>query len=124
MVGMGKQRGQLQLEAAICFACFLALLGVGMQALAGIGERGSEAMDMVSAKGSALACSTVIDSMYSNGVEQLAGYEARCTVAGEREVVGKEGGSEKRAFFLPERVRVLQAGEKTIVSVELNGHYR
>ena len=120
----GKNRGQLQLEAIICLACFFALLSVSLHSLSQVSLQSSAAADAIAAKSNSLLCSTLIDSMYSNSAAQLAEEKLPCAIAQDGKVKSVVRNKEKSANSIPENVKLVQVGNRTIVSVELNEHYR
>ncbi|RLG18088.1 hypothetical protein DRN67_04545 [Candidatus Micrarchaeota archaeon] len=117
-----RQTGELQLEAIICLACFLALLGIALQAIGQIAVQSDKAAEAVNAKSSSLMCSTLVDSAYSNNTTQIRTERLPCIVQG-REVKSTREQSVKHSFFLPQNVRLVQMGGQTTFSVELSEHY-
>ncbi len=116
-------RGQLQLEAIVCLACFFALLGTALHGLNHLKLQGMASAASVAAKSNSLLCATLIDSMYSNSVDSLADEKLPC-IAEDGEAKSSVEGREKSTAFIPENVKVVQAGDRTTVYVELNEHYR
>ncbi len=114
--------GQLQLEAAICFAVFLAVLGLFLSAIGTAGEHSMNSVNSLNAKTEAELCCIMADTIYSTGISEFL-TEINCTSKGntaESEISGKIKGCETIA----KEIRLVQKGEKSSLEVSINEHYR
>ena len=117
-----NKRGQLQLEAAVCFAVFLAVAGLFISAIGIAGEHSENSLDSLNAKAEAELCCIMADTIYTSGLSEFLA-EVNCTSKGntaESEVSGKIKGCESIA----KEIRLVQKGEKSVLEITLNEHYR
>lgn len=119
-----KEGGMLQLEAAICLACFLAAMGTALHTLNQANAGRAEAENALEAKKESLACAATANSMYSNGVEEMGGTGIRCLEGGKGRVESVKGEKRKGTTCLPQEVKAIQAGNTAVVWVKLSEHYR
>ena len=94
---MGKNipaKGQLQLEAIICLAAFLAILGLFLSALNEAGMQANEALNALEAKAQAELCCLAADISYASGVSEIS-EEVQCTGQGSK--AESETGERKKA---------------------------
>ncbi len=114
--------GQLQLEAAICFAVFLTVLGLFLSAIGTAGEHSMNSVNSLNAKAEAELCCIMADTIYASGISEYL-TEINCTSKGnlaEREISGKIKGCESIA----KEIRLVQKGEKSVLEITINEHYR
>ncbi len=114
--------GQLQFEAIICFAVFLAIVGLFLSAIGTAGEHSINSVDSLNAKTEAELCCIMADTIYSTGISEFL-TEINCTSKGntaESEISGKIKGCETIA----KEIRLVQKGEKSSLEVSINEHYR
>ncbi len=117
-----NNKGQLQLEAAVCFAVFLAVLGLFLSAIGTAGEYSENSLHSLNAKAEAELCCIVADTIYASGLSEFLA-EMHCTSKGntaESEISGKIKGCESIA----KEIRLVQKGEKSVLEITLNEHYR
>ncbi|MFA4855639.1 MAG: hypothetical protein WC634_03580 [archaeon] len=122
---MGKNipaKGQLQLEAIICLAAFLAILGLFLAALNEAGTQANEALNALEAKAQAELCCLAADISYASGVSEIS-EEVQCTAQGSK-VESETGGKKKSCESIAPEIRLVQEGEKSVLEVALNEHYR
>lgn len=117
-----QAKGQLQLEAIICLAAFIAILGLFLSALNQAGTQAGKAMNALEAKAQAELCCLAADTIYASGVSEIA-EEMKCTAQGSRAESEKEGRKKSCESIAPE-IRLVQQGEKSVLEVKLNEHYR
>ncbi len=117
------ERGQLQLEAMICFGIFLALLAVFLGQLNQAEQQASQALHALKAKTQAELCCFSADIVYTAGSSSVVQQEMHCTGKGNI-VESHSGKSVKRAACLAAQIRLVQRGEKSVLEVKANEHYR
>jgi len=123
--GMRKNipaKGQLQLEAIICLAAFIAILGLFLAALNQAGTHAGNALNALEAKAQAELCCLAADTIYASGVSETS-EEMKCTAQGNR-AESETGGKEKSCESIAPEIRLVQEGEKSVLEVTLNEHYR
>jgi hypothetical protein len=118
----GNWRGQVHIEAIVCFACFLGILGLAMHALSESGKSAEKAASAIEAKSSAEQCCAAVDSVYSNGAAGLPLAQMQCMVE-ENSVESRRGEKEKQSDCLAPEFRVAQSGGKSALEVALSEHY-
>ncbi len=114
--------GQLQFEAAVCFAVFLAILGLFLSAVGTAGEHSINSVNSLNAKAEAELCCIMADIIYASGISEFL-TEINCTSKGntaESEISGKIKGCESIA----KEIRLVQKGEKSVLEININEHYR
>ena len=114
--------GQLQLEAAICFAVFLTVMGLFLSTIGTIGEHSINSVNSLNAKAEAELCCVMADTIYTSGISEFF-TEINCTSKQnnvESEISGKTKGCESIA----KEIRLVQKGEKSSLEVSINEHYR
>ena len=112
----------MQLEAAVCFAVFLAVLGLFLSAVVAAGEHSENSLYSLNAKAEAELCCIVADTIHSSGLSEFL-EEMHCTSKGntaQSEMSGKIKGCES----LAKEIRLVQKGEKSVLEVTINEHYR
>ena len=117
-----KNTGQLQLEAAVCFAVFLAVLGLFLSAIGTAGEHSENSLHSLNAKAEAELCCITADTIYASGLSEFL-EEMHCTSEGntaESEISGKIKGCESIA----KEIRLVQKGEKSVLEITINEHYQ
>ena len=117
------QRGQLQLEAILCFCAFLAILALFASALNQASGQAEQAGSLLAAKSNAESCCIAADSVYATGLSGSLAGSWNCHSSGST-AEGKDGANSKSASCIARRITVEQAGNKTVLEVSLDGHYR
>jgi len=114
-----RQFGQVQLEAIICFAFFLGILGVFAASLNQAGENADSALHSLKSKTETEVCCIAADSGYASNVEEISSVELLCT--GNGNVVESEA---KQSKCLAMEIRLVQGIGKKSLEVKQSGHYR
>ena len=114
-----ENKAQLQLEAAICFAVFLAVLGLF---LAAINQAGEKANNSLNAKAEAELCCIAANAIYASGVSELLA-EMHCTSKANA-VKSKIGGKIKGCESIAKEIRLVQKGKTSVLEVTINEHYK
>ncbi len=118
-----KNSGVLQLEAMICFAVFLALLGGVLYNMHSMKGQSSSANNALRAKAKTELCCLALDSIYTGNVEEFVQREIPCT--GKGSIVESDiGGRGKRTECIAQSIKTVQKGEESLLEVKLNDHYR
>lgn len=115
-----NKKGQLQFEAMACFAIFLAILGLFASVLNAISGQSEQALDALKGKAEAEACCFAADSIFSSNIQELLEKNAACTA--EKNTV--KDSWEKESVCVAGDIRVVQAGGKRSLEVQLSGHYK
>jgi len=115
-----NSKAQTQVEAIICLTVFLAILGQAVSTMGQIKEMAEEGNDAASAKGTAQACCMLADTVYATNATAT---EASCE-AKDGEMTATKGSKNKKCKPLSEKIRMVQTGEKTIMEVSTNEHYK
>jgi len=97
------RKGQLQLEAIICFAVFLAILGIFLNSINQMSEEAGKASSAMEARAEAEQCCMIADCNSKGNI--IESKEKRCTA-------------------IAREIRLAQAGNESFLEVELNAHYR
>ncbi len=113
------RKGQLQLEAIICFAVFLAILGIFLNSINQMSEEAGKASSAMEARAEAEQCCMIADSVYSNGLLGIYRTGTKCNSKGN--IIESK---EKRCTAIAREIRLAQAGNESFLEVELNAHYR
>jgi hypothetical protein len=116
------KNGQLQLEAIICLAAFIAILGMLLAALNQAGMEANNAMEALGANSRAELCCLAADISYAGGIGEIRG-ETHCTAEGTMAKSGA-GANEKDCESIAPEIRIVQEGKKSRLEVTLNAHYR
>lgn len=116
------EKGQLQLEATICLAASIAITGLFLSALNETGANAGEALNALDAKSQAELCCLAADISYASGVSEIV-EEMKCT-AQEDGAESETGGKAKSCESIAPEMRLIQEGEKSMLEVALNDHYR
>ena len=119
-----KCGGQVHLEALICFAVFMAIVGSFLAAMGNIETDAKTGADAFTAESSAQKCAIVIDSLYANGGGELDNLEINCFLKKKNWVGSTSGENEKIAFAFPNEIEFFHLGGKTTMWVKVNAHYR
>ena len=118
-----KKKGQLQLEAVICIAVFLAILTGFIGAANSASLEAEEAVLSLGAKTRAEACCILTDSVYSTGIFEEIKTGLNCKGDGEK-TEASAGGKGRTAECIAREIRTVQEGEKNVLEVSANAHYR
>jgi len=118
-----RQNGQLHIEAIICIALFISALSAALAGLDGAKESANAAEKSLIAKAGAEACCISVDSFYGNSADYLLEGGRNCTGNGGT-VQSGSGGKTKQSQCIAGGIKTVQAGEKSVLEVAANGHYR
>ena len=118
-----RENGQLQLEAIICFTAFLGILALFLASVNEAGAEAGQAALSLNAKAEAERCCIAADAVYASGVLQLFSNSMYCTAEGNI-VKGKAGEKAKESECLAKEIRLVQQGNRRVLEVGLNDHYR
>jgi len=118
-----REKGQLQLEAIICFAAFLAVLGLFLGSINEAGEEANHAVQALKAKAESEKCCIVVDAAYAGGLAEFSQKEMHCTAEGNlvQSIVGEKSAASK---CIAEEIRLVKIGEKSVLEVKQSEHYR
>lgn len=114
--------GQLQLEAAICFAVFLAVMGLFLSAIGTAGEHSINSVNSLNAKAEAELCCIMADIIYTSGITEFL-TEINCT-SKENNIESEISGKIKSCESIAKEIRLVQKGKKSSLEVSINEHYR
>ncbi|MCX6798666.1 MAG: hypothetical protein NTW59_01045 [Candidatus Diapherotrites archaeon] len=114
---------QAQLEALICIAFFIAMLGALLHSLGQAKQAADAAGEALQAKSNALLCCAAVDSTYSNSAAGLLDEELHCT-AESGMMLSSAGEKTKEADCIAPGIKTAQNSGKTRIEVTLNEHYR
>jgi len=114
--------GQLQLEAIVCFAVFLAILGLFLSAIGTAGEHSINSVNSLNAKAEAELCCIMADTVYTSGISEFL-TEINCT-SKRNSVESEISGKIKKCESIAKEIRLVQKGEKSSLEVSINEHYR
>jgi hypothetical protein len=120
---LDKQDGmaQLQLEAAISIALLLTLIASAIVVVNSLAITAKRNSSMLLAEATAQKCAVAANLLYSNGGGTLkARAQCRAPQEGGRAI----SSGAKTAFSIAEKTTTRQAGEKTLLEVTVNEHYR
>jgi len=113
-----NKKGQLQLEAIVCFAAFLGILAIFIGSI----SFDEKAINALEAKKLAEGCCIAVDNVFASGVSRLLSEKNSCTVEGNQAMAIVEG--KKKLAGCLAKARLVQAGKETVLEVEHNEHYR
>ena len=116
-------RGQICIEALLALLAFLALLSLFVSLLEAETGRTELAAEALDAEAQAQHCSLLVDALYSNNSGSIA-FETACRATGAHRITCAAGGRSKEEFVLAPRAASVQAGNKTLIEVGTNDHYR
>jgi hypothetical protein len=118
-----NEKGQLQLEAVICIALIFALVSFALAAVNSLKSAAGKNNEMLLAEAKAQKCSMAANLLFSNGAGRIEMQET-CYGSSEHEVKSVFSGREKSAFSVAGKVSSVQTGEKTVLEVKVDEHYR
>ncbi len=118
-----REKGQLQLEAIICFALFLGMLGLFLANINEATKQAEQALQGLKAKTETLVCCLAADTIYSSGVAELFSDRMSCT-ASQSLVKSRFGKKTKQSSCLAEEIRLIQSAKKSVLEVKPSEHYR
>ena len=110
-------KGQVQLEAIICFVIFLAMLGQTLSSMGQINIESKEAMNMFKEKVTAETCCLTADTVYATGTT-ISGKTMHCEAKGQ--IIYS---NQKNCSVFSKEIRLVQTDGKTTMEVSTNKHY-
>ncbi len=115
-------QGQIQFEALACFLVFLALLALTLNSVKYAEGLSRESVQALEAKKISENCCLLVDSAYSNGIQEMASLKG--CVAEKNSVKGVVGEKAKASECLAKKAKSVQKNSKSVLEVELCEHYR
>ena len=111
------------MEALICLAFFFALTATALGTANKIGQSGQEGNELLELEAKSQKCALTADILFSNGGGHTEISE-KCFAGKAHEVKSSLKGKEKSAFTIAEKINSKQEGGRTVMEVEVGGHYR
>ena len=118
-----KGKGQMQLEAILCFGVFIAILAGMAAAMNEIGFEAEEAAVSFRVKSRAEACCVLADSVYGSGISGSVETKLGCFGEGGK-AFASESGKEKETECIAQAIRPVQSFGESFLEVGPDGHYR
>lgn len=109
------------IEAMMCFAAFIAIIGMFAGIMDSLLEKAELSSDALASGIEAEGCASFIHSIYANTAAGISAGELRCFVKGS-EVFGSNGRYSTELFI--SGVKINQAGNGMQIEVDVNAHYR
>ena len=112
------------MEALICFAAFLAIISLCIGIISQHKMQMEAAADAVVAEAQAQHCAVAVNALFSNGVKTISSTAENCYPYEEGEIASGNQGEQKRASTIAHEIKLLQIGNKQLLEVTGNEHYR
>ncbi len=115
--------GQASIEAMLCFAAFLALLGVMVAVAGSAAEKAKDSASGFWAKVEAERCASLADALYASGSGMMKNAEVECFVSEQGVVSSTISGITRDAVLVNPSTKTDQTKTTGLV-VEVSEHYR
>ena len=115
--------GQMQLEAIICIAALFGVVASALSAVNMMAEASEHNAGMLLAEAGVQKCSVAADILYANGGGGITLNE-NCYGNNEHEVKSAFKDWEKSAFSVAKEITTVQTGNRTLLEVKVDDHYR
>ncbi|MDP6670760.1 MAG: hypothetical protein QGI60_03005 [archaeon] len=113
----------MQLEVIICLALLFAIITVSLVAIGSLKVNSEKNGEILLAEAKAQKCAIVANSLFSNGAKKVALSE-NCYAVGIGKIASSVNESEREAFSIAKGLGSAQLGNKTVLEVKINEHYK
>ncbi|MBU0636070.1 hypothetical protein KKE06_03520 [Candidatus Micrarchaeota archaeon] len=118
------KRGQASLEALLVFAIFLGSLGLFVNVLEGLNEKSRETNAKTNAISASKKCAAIIDMVFANSGGKPRTLIHNCVPFAPHQIQVNHFSHEKTAFTIAEQIKLVQAGNQTVLEVSSPDHYQ
>lgn len=116
-------RGQVQLEAAICLALLFSVITISLAAIGSLKVGSENSGEILLAKANAQKCAVAANSLFSNSAKKVALNE-KCYAVGNGKIASSVNENKRTAFSIAKGLGSVQLGNRTVLEVKSNDHYK
>ena len=118
-----SSKGQMQLEIIMCLAMLFAIITISLAAIGSLKVGSDKSGEILLAEAKAQKCAVAANSLFSNGAKKVALNE-NCYAIGNGEIANSVNGNEREAFSIAKGLGSAQVGNRTVLEVKVNEHYK
>ena len=116
-------KGQMQLELIMCLAMLFAIITISLAVVGSLKISSEKSGEILLAEAKAQKCAIAANSLFSNGAKKVALNE-NCYATGGGKIASSVNGNEREAFSIAKGLGSTRLGNKTVLEVKINEHYK